>query len=257
MTGWRLLLTRAAPESQEQLLSLADQGVYASCMPLLAIEALAETPQQSATICELARYSLVLVISKPAARFGLELLDRYWPQPLLDQPWFSVGRATGQLIADYGLPSYWPSAAEDSEALLADARLQSILSAALFPRVLILRGQGGRTLLADQLRQQGVVVDELELYRRYLPDYPATSLQQRIQVERLNGLVVSSGQGLAHLAQLAGNDWQQLARLALFVPSPRVAEQARELGATQIVTCHGASTTALLAALQTQASPDL
>jgi uroporphyrinogen-III synthase len=41
-----------------------------------------------------------------------------------------------------------------------------------------------------------------------------------------------------------------LARLPLFVPSPRVAEQARAAGAQQVVDCRGASAAALLAAVQ-------
>jgi uroporphyrinogen-III synthase len=256
MTGWRLLLTRPEPECSEQRVALEEHGIQGACLPLLAIEALAETAQQSAIICALARYSLVIAISKPAARLGLARIDRYWPQPLSDQPWFCLGSATGQILADYGLVSYWPDAAQDSEALLADPRLQARLSAALFPRVLIIRGEGGRTLLADHLRLQGVAVDELPVYRRFLPSYPTATLRQRIQVERLNGLVVSSGQGLVHLHQLAKDDWHQLVRLPLFVPSSRVAELAREQGATQVVNCNGASTTALLAALQRQAAPD-
>ncbi|MGE8307201.1 MAG: uroporphyrinogen-III synthase, partial [Pseudomonas kermanshahensis] len=45
------------------------------------------------------------------------------------------------------------------------------------------------------------------------------------------------------------------ARLPLFVPSPRVAEQARAAGAQQVVDCRGASATALLAAVQRSAAP--
>jgi uroporphyrinogen-III synthase len=117
------------------------------------------------------------------------------------------------------------------------------------------RGVGGRELLAERLAEQGASVEYLELYRRCLPDYPAGTLKRRIEAERLNGLVVSSGQGFEHLQQLAGADWPQLARLPLFVPSPRVAEQARAAGAQQVVDCRGASATALLVAVQRSAAP--
>jgi uroporphyrinogen-III synthase len=78
---------------------------------------------------------------------------------------------------------------------------------------------------------------------------------RRIEAERLNGLVVSSGQGFEHLQQMAGADWLRLAQLPLFVPSPRVAEQAKAAGAQQVVDCRGASATALLAAVQRSAAP--
>ncbi|KAB0547286.1 uroporphyrinogen-III synthase [Pseudomonas argentinensis] len=256
MSGWRLLLTRPEQECQALAQALAEQGMHGACLPLLGIEPLPETPQHSATICDLHRYTAVIVVSKPAARYGLELLDRYWPQPLTDQPWFSVGAGTGQILADYGLTVFWPGRGDDSEALLELPELQAPLRAALFPRVLIIRGEDGRTLLAERLREQGVEVDYLPVYRRVLPAYPAGTLQRLIQVERLNGLVVSSGQGLTHLRQLAADDWPELAQLPLFVPSPRVAEMARELGAIDVVDCRGADTAALLAALRAQASPD-
>ena len=88
-----------------------------------------------------------------------------------------------------------------------------------------------------------------------LPAYPAGTLMRRIEAERLNGLVVSSGQGFEHLQQMAGADWLRLAQLPLFVPSPRVAEQAKAAGAQQVVDCRGASATALLAAVQRSAAP--
>jgi uroporphyrinogen-III synthase len=76
-------------------------------------------------------------------------------------------------------------------------------------------------------------------------------------VERLNGLVVSSGQGFLHLQSLAGAHWPRVAQLPLFVPSPRVAEMARAAGAEKVVDCRGASAAALLVALRSQPVPTL
>lgn len=250
MSAWRLLLTRPAEECAALAQTLAERGVASSCMPLLAIEALAETPEQRAVFAELQRYCAVIVVSKPAARLGLQLLDRHRLQPPADQPWFAVGAATAALLAERGLSSHYPDSGDDSEALLALPRLQQAIAAAPAPRVLILRGEGGREFLAERLRGQGVTVDYLPLYRRLLPGYAPGELSARVRAERLNALVVSSGQGLEHLIELAGADWPELARLPLFVPSPRVAEQARRGGAQIVVDCRGASAAALLAALE-------
>lgn len=98
------------------------------------------------------------------------------------------------------------------------------------PKVLIMRGEGGREFLAERLRGQGVQVDYLPLYRRRAPDYPAGELLARVRAERLNGLVVSSGQGLQNLYQLAAAGGPDRP-VAAVRTSPRVAEMARELGA--------------------------
>lgn len=257
MKGWRLLLTRPQDECVALAQVLAEQGVASSCLPLLAIEPLPPSAEQDRCLADLPRYCAVIVVSKPAARLGLARLDQLGVAVPGAQPWFSVGAATAQILREHGLRAYCPDQGDDSEALLGLAPLQQCLAAAKQPRVLILRADSGRELLAERLRGQGVQVDYLPLYRRRLPDYPAHALAERVRAERLNGLVVSSGQGLLHLQQLAGVDWPLLARLPLFVPSPRVAEMARTAGAQAVVDCRGASAAALLAALQTQAAVDL
>lgn len=248
MSGWRLLLTRPAEDCAALAQTLAEQGVFGHCLPLLEIEALAETPEQRSVFLDLDRYCAVVVVSKPAARLGLGLLDRYWPQPPMRQHWFAVGGATGALLEAYGLDACWPQDGDDSEALLALPALQQAL-AEPNPRVLILRGEGGRDWLGERLREQGAAVDYLSLYRRRLPTYPAGTLARAVREQELNGLVVSSGEGLAHLLQLAGADWPALAQLPLFVPSPRVAALACEAGAADVHDCRGASAAALLVCL--------
>ena len=248
MSDWRLLLTRPAEDCAALAQTLAGHGIFGHCLPLLAIEALDETPEQRSLFLDLDRYSAVLAVSKPAARLGLALLDRYWPQPPARQRWFAVGAATGALLDAYGLDAHWPEQGDDSEALLALPALQAAL-AVPNPRLLILRGEGGRDWLGERLGEQGVAVDYLSLYRRVLPDYPAGALGRAIREQALNGLVVSSGEGLANLQRLAAADWPHIARLPLFVPSPRVAALARAAGALDARDCRGASATALLAAL--------
>ena len=244
MTDWRVLLTRPAEESATLAATLSEAGIFSSSLPLLDIEPLPITPERQAVLRDLGRYCAVIVVSKPAARLALQQLDQAWPH----LRWFSVGAATAQVLADRGLDVHYPQTGDDSEALL---QLPALREAIARPdaRVLILRGEGGRELLAERLREQGASVDYLELYRRFLPAYDSGVLTQRIQLERLNGLVVSSGQGFLHLHALAGPDWPEVAQLPLFVPSPRVYEMARAAGAEKVVDCRGASAAALLVAL--------
>jgi uroporphyrinogen-III synthase len=253
MSPWRLLLTRPAEESAALASTLAEAGVFSSSLPLLEIEPLPVSAAQTAVVQDLDHYSAVVVVSKPAARLGLKLVTQVWPQtPLL--PWFTVGAGTAQILQDYGLDVSWPERGDDSEALLDLPRLQQAV-ALPGSRVLIMRGEDGRELLADQLRSLGTLVDYLPLYKRNLPYYPPSTLPQRVAAERLNAVVVSSGQGLEHLRQLAGDVWLELTQLTLFVPSTRVAELAREAGARTVVNCRGASAAALLAALREQPGP--
>ncbi|APC16954.1 uroporphyrinogen-III synthase [Pseudomonas frederiksbergensis] len=248
MTDWRLLLTRPADDSAVLTRILAEKGIFSSSLPLLDIEPIPVSETMREVIQGMDRYCAVIVVSKPAARIGVDLVERHWPQSQRLK-WFSVGSATAQILQDRGLDVSFPVDGDDSEALLGLTPLREAI-ARPDARVLIMRGEGGRELLAERLREQGASVDYLELYRRGLPRYAEGALPERIQAERLNGVVVSSGQGFEHLRQLAGSAWPELARLTLFVPSPRVAEMALAAGVQTVVDCRGASATALLTALR-------
>jgi uroporphyrinogen-III synthase len=254
---WRLLLTRPAQDCTELAASLAAQGVYSACMPLLATEALALAPAQLRLLAAIDSYAAVIVVSKPAARLLINQLEHLPHTAPANQRWFTVGAATAQLLEDFGLRVSYPAQGDDSEALLALSAMQQLLEQAQTVKVLLVRGEDGRELLAERLREHGAHVDYLALYRRVLPSYPNGALAQRVVEERLNALVVSSGQGFLHLRELAGAAWPELAKLTLFVPSPRVAEMARLAGAHSVVDCRGASATALLAALHRQAAIEL
>nr|WP_267967236.1 uroporphyrinogen-III synthase [Pseudomonas sp. DVZ6] len=248
-----MLLTRPEEDCAALAQTLADAGIASASLPLLVIEAIAPGPEQVQRLRAIGEARAIIVVSKPAARLLLEQLAETGVTPP-SAGWFTVGEATARILQEHRLQVAFPAAGDDSEALLALPALREAMAVPA-PRVLIVRGVGGRELLAERLAEQGASVDYLELYRRCLPHYPATTLAQRIDGERLNGLVVSSGQGLEHLHRLAGADWPRFSRLPLFVPSPRVAEQARALGAKDIVDCRGASAAALLAAVQRSAAP--
>lgn len=256
MSAWRLLITRPAADCALLAAQLAEQQIYSSSLPLLAMRELAETASQRALLLNLDQYHAIVVVSKPAARLILERLDRYWVQPPLHPTWFTVGAASGKILQQQGLVTHWPDPhdGDDSEALLALPSFQQSLTQAVQPRVLIVRGSTGREFLANTLKAQQVQVDFLPIYQRYLPDYAADELIQRINQEQLNGIAVSSEQSLLNLLKLAADKWNLLQAMPLFVPSARVAATAKHAGAQQVINCQGASNQKLIAALHHSSS---
>ncbi len=114
----------------------------------------------------------------------------------------------------------------DSEHLLAQAELQDVGE----KHVRIIRGVGGRELLADTLRERGAIVDYLEVYERVAPDYPAeqlAELEQQWRAGAVNIVTVMSVESLANLISLLP-EWciSELGNTLLVTPASRVIQEA-------------------------------
>ena len=104
-------------------------------------------------------------------------------------------------------------------------------------RVVIFRGVGGRELLGDTLAARGARVEYAECYRRVRPRVdPAPLLEawarQRIACDHRHQQR-RSAQSAASWSAQRGRPW--LRKTPLFVPHPRIAATARELGLAAVV----------------------
>ena len=118
-------------------------------------------------------------------------------------------------------------------------------------RVLILRGNDGRDLIARTLASRGALVHYCATYERHYPDLDGDALTRHWQAAGLDSLLITSGELLQRLLALVpGPQHPWLYDRLLVVPSPRVAEMAEGAGFTRIVIAQGASNQALVAALE-------
>lgn len=243
----RLLLTRSATDNQRLANKLRDVGIETISMPLLQIQACEETQAQRQQLLDLDRYHAVVVVSPVAARLGIERLDTYWPQPPTGIEWLAVGATTAATLEAYGLPVQVPDNGQDSEALMRMAVWDRLFALSEL-RVMIWRGVGGREHIAEQIRGAGGQVEYLELYERVMPAALAEQLAWAAG-QPVSGVVISSAQALEHWHAAAADQWEEQRRWRCWVPSERVADYARVLGCTDIVTCDGADDAAVVAAV--------
>lgn len=164
------------------------------------------------------RYSGALMVSVNAARFLSEQMQR----ENLTAPiarWFAVGPTSARAIARVvARPVTCPQRVHNSEALLALSELNQIAG----QRWLIVRGKGGRELLADTLTARGATVDYLEVYERKPHPISPAELAQWHQYVR--GIVVSSAEQLGYfLAAIPREQLSWLADCYWVVASDRLA----------------------------------
>jgi uroporphyrinogen-III synthase len=155
-----------------------------------------------------------------------------WPAGLLPA---AVGQGTVKALAAQGVAGcVAPTERFDSEALLELPELA--VDRVKGRRIAIFRGDGGRELLADTLRERGATVDCITCYRRSGPSGGVAPLLAAWRAGRLDALTVSSSEGLRYLVDLLDAEGRAfLQQTPLFVPHARIAENACALGLSNII----------------------
>lgn len=244
-----ILVTRPSPAGEELVSRLRTLGQVAYSFPLIEFSPGRELAQLPERLAALSPGDLVFVLSQHVVHYAQPLLRRNhlkWPENL---SWFAIGRTTALALHTVShLPVRYPLDRETSEVLLQLPELQNVAG----KRALILRGNGGRELLGNNLASRGAKVDFCECYQRCSKIYDGTEEAFRWRERGVNTLVVTSGEMLKQLYTLIPEwyrtDW--LLHCRLVVVSERLAIVARELGWQDIRIADNADNDALLRALQ-------
>lgn len=119
-------------------------------------------------------------------------------------------------------------------------------------QALILRGNGGRRLLGDTLRERGAAVSYYECYQRSPVYYDGNEQSVHWQRAGVDTLVVTSGEMLQQLYTLVPDYYRSLwlLRCCLVVVSERLATLAQDLGWSTIRVADSADNDALIRVLK-------
>ncbi len=259
-----VVLTRPQAQAGPLAARLRALGREVVLLPLLEIDALDDAAPLQAAMDQLAQFALVAFVSPNAIDAAFACIDK-WPAgvtlAVLGEGSRVALGAHGVTPANAHIVSPPDAAHSDSEHLLQSLDLAALRGR----RALIVRGDGGRELMADGLRAAGVEVQQVCAYRRSVPrltDALATRLRALLMVQ--NDWVVTSSEALRGLLGLleqldAAQPPQAAADSAvvkmqhqhLFVPHARIAQTANTLGLCQL-TLTGSGDERLLAALQSR-----
>ncbi len=252
-----VVVTRPAAQAADMLARLAALGRDALLFPLLEIHPLSDkTPLRTALAglsdCALAAFVSPNAIDAVFAEFAG--LSRSWPAHV---PIAVMGEGSRQALAAHGVNDgntviHSPHGARtDSETLLETLDLPALRGR----KVMILRGESGRELLAGRLREAGALVIQVAAYRRCAPAFD-DARQARLQalLTRKNDWIVTSSEALRHLEQMArqlpmSDAVAKMQQQRLFVPHARIAETAQAAGFLD-VHLSASGDEALLGALQ-------
>lgn len=215
LAGRGVLVTRPAGMAAELAGRIERAGGRALLFPALEIEPLPR-PEAFGRLREFALAIFVSPSSVEQAGVGS------WPRSLTVA---AIGEGTRRALERAGFRGVVaPEDGADSEALLAAPALARFSG----QRVLIVRGAGGRELLAQTLAARGCKVEIAECYRRARPSGDPGPLLAAWQEGKLHAVTVFSSEALENLVALFGAS--RLRASALFVSHERIAAAARRHG---------------------------
>jgi uroporphyrinogen-III synthase len=244
-----VLVTRPAGQADALCRAIGEAGGRAFHIPAMVIRPVADQGALHARAHVLGQCDIAIFVSVNAVDYSKRLFPDVLAVSLKDKAVAAIGSKTASRLADLGIAvSVVPASRRfDSEGLLAHPALQQVQG----KRVLIIRGVGGREMLADTLGQRGAHIDYLEVYRRLRPAGDQAELKQLLQQGRIQAVVTTSNEILQNLYDMLGTQERStLLQLPLVVMSRRGAELARQLGFTsEAVVAKESTTDALLKAI--------
>jgi len=234
LAGRTIVVTRPRAQADALAAAIRAAGGDPFVFPLLEIGPAPDPAPLAAAAARLGDYALAVFISPNAVDYSLPTLLAHGPWPSALTP-AAVGQGTVRALAARGIGgTVAPSERFDSEALLELPQLQA--DAIGGRRVAIFRGDGGRELLADTLRERGAAVDCIPCYTRSTPAGGAAPLLARWRSAGIDAFAVSSSEGLRNLVDMLDAEGRErLASTPLFVPHARIAESAAALGLHAVV----------------------
>ncbi len=241
-----ILVTR--PKNQaDNLCKLIEQiGGTPVRFPVLEIIPVEPLDEIKKTLNSLDQYQWLFFVSTNAVNFALRANNGRIGN-LQHVRIVAVGQATAGALRNAELNvDLVPEQKYNTEAILAMPQLQELNGQSC----LIVRGQGGRELLAQTLEERGAQVYYLEVYRRILPETKSGYVEKLLHQKQLDVITVTSGEALNNLLILLNsNVHQQLLATPLAVISQRIGKLAVERGFKQVFVSEKPADTALVKAI--------
>jgi len=228
LAGVGVIVTRPPRQSARFAERLATLGARPIVWPAIVILPPAEAAPLADVHARLHEFDIAIFVSANAVEYGAPDPAR-WPGRVAV---YAPGSGTAEALLAVGLPAaHVPTTSNDSEGLLALPGLTDVAG----KRVVIFRGEEGRALLGETLRERGARVEYVACYRRAAPATGAQGLARLIVDGAAHALTLTSAEGMRNLlAALPGDAAARVARMPSFAQHPRIVAEARAAG----LDCH-------------------
>jgi uroporphyrinogen-III synthase len=225
LSNQHVVITRPLGQANKLKALIETEAGEAVLFPLIAITPLDDYTRFDQVLGDLATFDWIIFISSNAVQNAMPRLLRANDNLPKRLRFAAIGPVTASELADFGVTEVLiPEGRFDSEALLALPQMQAVSG----KKCMIVRGVGGRDVLAETLASRGAEVIFAECYQRVNPQTDAKVLQRLWQNGQLDAVVVTSSEAMRHLLALARTETELptwLKEIVICVNHARVAEE--------------------------------
>lgn len=239
---------RRLMESIESAAKAAHLTAAVMNLPLLTIVPKNDSETTTRLPQDLAQAKLIIFVSPNAIECAMRAiadLGLSWGQLVSPEILVGVvGQSSKEALIRHGVPESSilvpPHSESDSEGLWKVLQTH-ITNWTNYP-VLILKGEGGRESLMEHLRQAGALLKTLPIYLRVPLDFDSPFWQSCAKFDPRQTLwVLTSSEAVRHLGSRCLDD-HRISKITIetshaLCSHPQIANAAREIGFTQILTC--------------------
>ena len=236
-----VLVTRPAHQSQQLCELLVDAGFKPITFPTIDIVPLPLDHNKKNILENINIFDFVLFISTNAVHQVIAY-KTLWPSD--NTRYIAIGPKTAEALVD-GLaitPDFISPKPFSSEQLMT--QLPSQLTD---KHILIIKGEGGRDFLADELKNKGMIVETLDTYRRSLP----TNIVPNLKHFEITYITITSILALKNLTLLLQDDFSTMSKRCVFVLfSKRIEHYAKQIGCAHTIVANNADNDSLVQAIK-------
>ncbi len=221
-----VLITRPVGQGETLKVRFEAKGAEVLHFPTIEILPVERSPELERALARLEDYHYAIFISPNAVDYAADYIDlAAMPEKLKVA---AIGPGTARALTARGRkPDMLPRDGANSEALLRLKALNKVEG----KRVLIVRGLGGRELLAETLEERGADVEYAEVYRRNVPRLDQGELTQWFRQGKVDAIAVTGRDALLNLERMLSPGLTPYFKAAqLLVPSARMVKLASALG---------------------------
>lgn len=234
LVGFGIAITRPADQAKKLKALIEQAGGTPILFPLIEITPLSDYSQFEAVISNIETYDWAIFISSNAVQNGMPRLVKVGIPASLK--FAAIGPVTASVLQSFGVKEVLTPSSHaengdktkvrfDSESLLDLPEMIDVAG----KKIMIVRGIGGRDVLAESLKARGATVTFAECYQRTNPQTNCDLLAKLYSENKVHGIVVTSSEAMRHLIDLAG-DAEWLKQVTLFVNHARIAEFPLQIG---------------------------